>query len=111
MANILSSRNSDFGVVEIVAVFDSNGNLDFTAPRASTINITTQHSNGTIAVQAAADGENYAALPTAISITGAGNSSVAPEDVGFHFYRLAGSGAPVATLTILVSRTFQIGSE
>ena len=63
--------------------------------------------SGTVAIQAAPDGTNYAALPTAVSTTATALKSIAVADLSFLNYRaiVTGAGASLATVTITIYAT------
>jgi hypothetical protein len=58
---------------------------------------------GTLSLQGSNDGDNFFALPTAVSITANGVASVALADLGYRFYRIHLTGSTNPTLTAIVS--------
>ena len=62
--------------------------------------------SGTAAVQGSNDGTNFAALPTAVSLTANGIKSIALADLGYSWYRIDLSGATNPTVSITVHARF-----
>lgn len=69
----------------------------FSLPRALAIGVQLKGagtlSGKTVAIQAAPDQTNYAALPTTVSFTSSGIASVASIDTAFLYYRVLVNGA------------------
>ena len=106
-----------YGVIKVTVTIDeaTNGaNADFTLPRAKSISFQTQapgdFSTKTVSLQAAPDGVNYRALPTAVSHVASAISSVALADCAFYHYRInvsTGTGIPLGssiTVTIIANQ-------
>jgi hypothetical protein len=103
MANSVGITQLDRGVQLVTASFSQNGNLDFRVPSLQGMAITLVRTTGTFDLQGSADGVNYAALPTAVSMTAAGNYLANQANAGFLHYRLAGSATAVGTVYIVCS--------
>jgi len=108
MAITINRTTSNFGQIKVVATFTADGAVTFTLPRvfAATFEaVSSDFGGGTLALEAAPDATNYAALPTAKALTSTGILSVAKVDLGFYNYRfsLTGSTAPATITAALVA--------
>lgn len=112
MANSVTPKILKPGTRELVVSLDANGNVvlgDLSKYDSITLHATGTFGGGTLALEAGNDETNFAALPTAVSLTAAGIKSVAADGLGYKSYRLALSGAtsPSITVTLVaVARAF-----
>jgi hypothetical protein len=107
MATTIQQNRIAKGLIKIVITLTANDEaVAFTLPRCYAVGLDIRSSDfgaGTLAVQAAPDGTNYLALPTAVASTATGLKSIATADLSFYNYRviLTGATAPAAfTITI-----------
>lgn len=110
-ATILHTQDLHSETIKVTATADTdNDSYDFQlrgTPIAMSLHAQgADFGSGTAAIQASNDGTNFAALPTAVSLTANGIKSVALADLGYSWYRIDLSGATNPTVTISVHAKF-----
>lgn len=106
MATTINQDRPERGIVVVSATLSAqNDTVAFQVPRvtAMSLQVTGTFNGSTLALEASNDGTNYAALPTAVSLTAAGIKSVALADLGYLHYRLSLTVAsPTGALTATI---------
>lgn len=110
MATTIEQTRPLKGLIKIVITLGANNDAQaFELPRCYAVGMDIRSSNfdsGTVAIQAAPNGSDYVALPTAVSTTSTAIKSIATADLSFRHYRaiITGSTTP-ATVTITIWAT------
>jgi hypothetical protein len=110
MAATIQTNRLQKGLIKHVITLGANNDAQaFQLPRVYSAGLDIRSSDfggGTVAIQAAPNGTDYLALPTAVSTTSTAIKSIAVADLGFVNYRaiITGATAP-ATVTITIHAT------
>jgi|SRR5690349_933533 len=87
-----SNRGTRTRVIVVGQSGANDGNIDVELHRALaalSLQLAGTYVAGTLAIQGSNDNSTFAALPTAVSLSGTGIKSVATADLGYRYYRLA----------------------